>query len=249
MERQTGAWFGGSRGQMARYCVAVAGLAALFAAGLLQTASQAADCRATPAPSVDWKGCKKGGLLLPESMLEGAVLVDADLSGTDLRYSNLTGADLEKATLIRTSFAGSRADGANFSRIEGYRTVFTGVSAKDASFASAELQRADFTGADLTGADFQKSELGRANFQDATITGTSFAFANLARAELQGAKYEGPIDFTGAFTFITRFDGLDLSQAKGLTQSQVDEACGTAETKLPEGLKPGAKWPCNFKFD
>ena len=248
MGRQIGAHLGGRQGHLPRY-LAAAAVAGLLAVGFPPGPAEAANCRAMTAPSVDWRSCRKGGLLLPESMLEGAMLADVDLSGTDLRNSNLTKADLEKATLIRTSFEGSKADKANFSRIEGYRTVFTDVSAKGASFASAELQRADFTRADLTGADFAKAELGRANFQDATITGTNFAFANLARAEFQGAKFEGPIDFTGAFTFITRFDGLDLSQAKGLTQDQLDEACGTAETKLPEGLKPGAKWPCSFKFD
>jgi uncharacterized protein YjbI with pentapeptide repeats len=30
--------------------------------------------------------------------------------------------------------------------------------------------------------------------------------------------------------------GADLSDAKNLTQTQLDKACGKAETKLPEGL-------------
>jgi uncharacterized protein YjbI with pentapeptide repeats len=248
MERKVGAQLGESRRRFARVAV-LAALGALLGMALPSIPSNAADCRAMPAASVDWQGCRKSALLLPDSMLDRALLADTDLSGTDLRNSSLIEADLEKATLIRTSLAGSRADSANFSRIEGYRTLFTGASARGASFASAELQRADFSGADVTGADFQKSELGRANFKGATITGTSFAFANLARAEFQGAKFEGPIDFTKAFTLITRFDGVDLSQAKGLTQVQIDYACGTAETKLPEGLKPGANWPCSFEFD
>ncbi len=248
MRRHTDLQCGNGRSRIVSGAV-FAGAAALFVAGLMPVPSEAADCRVMPAAMVDWQGCKKSGLLLSESTLDGALLADADLSGTDLRSSSLVEADLEKTTLIRTSLAGSRADSANFSRIEGYRTVFTAVSAKGASFASAELQRADFTDADLTGADFQKAELGRANFKGATITGTSFAFANLARAEFQGAIFEGPIDFTRAFTLITRFDGLDLSQAKGLTQVQVDHACGTETTKLPEGLKPGANWPCSFEFD
>lgn len=230
-------------------CAIIAGMAALFGAAFPPTASQAANCRAMPAASVDWQGCRKSSLLLPYSNLDAALLGDADFSGTDLRNSSLVGADLEKATLIRTSLADSRADEANFSRIEGYRTVFARISARGASFASAELQRADFSGADLTDADFEKSELGRANFKGATITGTNFSSANLARAEFHDAVFEGPIDFTGAFTFITRFDGLDLSQATGLTQLQLDQACGTAETKVPEGLAPGAGWPCTFTFD
>jgi uncharacterized protein YjbI with pentapeptide repeats len=213
------------------------------------SAVQAADCKAMAAPSIDWQGCRKVSLLISGSDLSGASLIETDLSATDLSGSNLAGANLEKATLIRSLLEGSTADKANFARIEGYRTIFTGVSATGSSFVSSELQRADFTGANLTGADFRKAELGRANFKDATITGTQFGMSNLSRAELQAAKFEGPIDFAGAFLFLTRLDGLDLSQATGLEQWQVDQACGDQATKLPAGLTPGAGWPCDFKFD
>ncbi len=219
---------------------ALATLAVLLSA----TAAGAADCRADPAPAIDWQECNKSRLMLSDSQLEGANLSGADLSYTDLRQSNLAGAHFEKATLIRSSLAGSRADKANFSRIEGYRTVFSKVSAQAASFASAELQRADFTEANLTGADFQKAELGRADFTDAVITGSRFPMANLSRVQLNKAKFEGPIDLSGAFLFLTRVEGLDLSQAVGLEQWQIDEACGDAATKLPANLKVPSGWPC-----
>ena len=44
-------------------------------------------------------------------------------------------------------------------------------------------------------------------------------------------------DLTGAKTSITSFLGTDLTHVKGLTQSQLDVACGDAATKLPPGLK------------
>ena len=106
-----------------------------------------------------------------------------------------------------------------------------------------------FSGANLTGADFQKAELGRVNFSKATITGTSFPMANLSRAELRGTTFEGPIDFTDAFLFLARLEGLDLSKATGLQQVQIDLACGDAKTKLPAGLKAPATWPCKFESD
>lgn len=221
--------------------MAVVLLSALLVHG---PAAGAANCRSMPAPGVDWSQCGKSSLLLPDSQLDGANLSDADLNATDLRNSSLVGTNFEKAALIRSSLAGSKADRANFSRIEGYRTIFSQVSASGASFASAELQRADFSEADLTGADFQKAELGRANFTGATITGTRFTMANLARAQLAGVKFEGPIDFSGAFLFLTRIEGLDLSAATGLKQWQIDDACGDQATKLPAGLTAPADWPC-----
>ena len=35
---------------------------------------------------------------------------------------------------------------------------------------------------------------------------------------------------------VTNLAGADLSGATGLTQKQLDQACGDKETKLPEGL-------------
>lgn len=208
-------------------------------------AAQAADCKAEAAPSIDWQECNKAKLMISGSALDGANLADADLSYTDLRGSSLNGTNFAKATLIRSSLAGSKAAKANFTRIEGYRTDFSQVAAPGASFASAELQRADFTGAELTGADFQKAELGRATFSGAVITGGNFAMANLSRVVFQGAKFEGPIDLSGAFLFLTRFEGVDLSVATGLQQWQIEQACGDANTKLPAALKPPSDWACN----
>ncbi len=206
----------------------------------------AANCRGYAAPGVDWQECDRHGLILRGSDLSGANLSGTDFSSSDLRNTNLQGATLEKAVLIRSSLASAKADKANFARIEAYRTNFAGISAEGASFASAELQRADFSGARLTGTDFEKAELGRANFDKAVITGSKFSLANLSRADLSGASFEGPIDFAGAFLFLTRIEGLDLSAATGLEQWQIKLACGDGNTKLPDGLSAPASWPCKF---
>jgi len=44
-------------------------------------------------------------------------------------------------------------------------------------------------------------------------------------------------DLTGAGTSITSFLGTDLTKVKGLTQKQLNVACGDAATRLPPGLK------------
>src|SRR5579875_3646787 len=70
-----------------------------------------------------------------------------------------------------------------------------------------------------------------ANFTNASFRGTELSGANLAGAKLDGA------DLTGAKTSITSFLGTDLRHVKGLTQAQLDIACGDDKTLLPPGLK------------
>ena len=207
---------------------------------------KAAECTSPPAPGVDWQECTKKHLMLPGSNFERANLAGADLSLTDLSNTQMAFANLEKAKLQRAWFTGANLDNTNFSRVEAYRTGFLKVSAIGANFSSAELQRADFRGAALKGANFEKAELGRGNFKGATLTNTRFSYANLSRADLTQIVFEGPLQFDQAFMYLTRIEGLDLSASKGLTQLQIDLACGDAKTKLPSGIVPPTTWPCEF---
>lgn len=206
--------------------------------------ASAGDCSANPAPGVNWQDCRKRNLILEGSDFTSANLSDADFSSSDLRQTKLEKTDLSKAALARAMFDSSSAQGANFEKALGYRTSFKNTQLAGARFSKAEMQRADFSGAVLTDADFASSELGRADFSDADINGTTFRFANLARADLRGAKFSTPIDFTGAYFYLTRIDGVDLSGTQGLEQWQIDLSCGDGSTKLPEGLEPSTQWPC-----
>ena len=55
-------------------------------------------------------------------------------------------------------------------------------------------------------------------------------------AVLTGASFDGA-DFKDAELHRTVIAGVDLSRAKGLTQDQVDDACGDARTRLPPRLE------------
>jgi uncharacterized protein YjbI with pentapeptide repeats len=215
----------------------------LLASGARNPA-QAADCGNVASPGLDWSECSKTNIMLEGSDLQGANLAGAHFDSTDLSNANLTLANLEKATLVRAWLKNARAEAANFSRIEAYRADFSNISANGARFASAELQRAEFGGAQLTNADFQKAELGRADFDKAVLTGSNFSLANLSRAALSGATIKGPVAFGGAFMYLTRIEGLDLSTATGLEQEQINLACGDKATVLPAGLKSPENWPC-----
>lgn len=219
------------------------------AAVLLPRPADAQECRAAAAPGVNWQGCNKMNLIIDGSNFENAKLKGANFTYTDLSDSNFAGADAEKVSLLRASLEASNLKGANFSRVEGFRTVFNKVDASGASFASAELQRSSFHGATLINVDFTKAELGRAEFDGATLQDVKFPLANLARVDLAKAKFSGAIDFTSAFFFLTRIEGMDLTQAQGLAQWQIDMACGDGATKLPAGLTAPAGWPCAFQMD
>lgn len=219
---------------------AVMALAAMLAA----TGASAQQCRADPAPGINWNGCGKRSLMLSGSNFERASLASADLSFTDLRDSNFNGADLTKAKLIRTWLGNAKASQANFSKIEAYRADFQKAQASGANFTAAELERSSFKDAELTGARFAKAELSRVDFGGATITGTDFAYANLARTDFTNAKFKGSLNFASAFFLFTRIEGVDLSAAKGLEQHQLDMACGDDKTRLPGSLTRPKQWPC-----
>ena len=101
--------------------------------------------------------------------------------------------------------------------------------------AGADLSNQCVKYGNLEGADFSHAKLflmcmSYADFKGASFRGTDLSGANLAHAKLDGA------DFSGAQLTITSFKGTDLSRAKGLTQKQLDQACGDAATISPAGL-------------
>jgi uncharacterized protein YjbI with pentapeptide repeats len=222
------------------FSIAAGGLAA----GTFGLPAHAADCNKSAEAGIDWHDCRKRNLILEGSDLSSAKLSDADFSSTDLRGTNLTSADFTKAALARAMLDNSTAENAIFEKALGYRTSFVKANLAGANFAKSEMHRADFENAILINADFDKSELGRVDFSGAQIDNTHFRFSNLARADFRTAIFSTPIDFSGSFLYLTRFEGVDLSQATGLLQWQVDMLCGDDDTLLPEGLAPNEAWPC-----
>jgi len=129
------------------------------------------------------------------------------------------------------SVAAQAADPAAVARIHGGIVDCVGCDLKGADLANTCVKEHDLHGADFTGANASLMCMSFANF-----TGVSFRDADLSGANMAGAKMEGA-DMTGAKTSITSFLGTDLRHVKGLTQAQLDVACGDAKTRLPPGLK------------
>lgn len=80
----------------------------------------------------------------------------------------------------------------------------------------------------LRGSDLSDSG---ADFRNASFVRLDLSGANLAHANLTGA------DLTDAATLTTAFHGTDLTHVNGLSQRQLDHACGDAGTKVPLGMK------------
>lgn len=110
-------------------------------------------------------------------------------------------------------------------------------------FSNAVMSRADASGSEFEGADFTETDLRRASFADASCPRARFeramlADANGSRADFTRASFAGA-DVT-SMTFVSaNLSGADMRGARGLTQAQLDEACGDARTRLPRGLRVG----------
>lgn len=87
------------------------------------------------------------------------------------------------------------------------------------TYDDVNLKGADLSVANLFGARFNRTNFSNVNFKRAIAVGTYFGSSNFSGANLTGAN----------------FSGADLAIAKGLTQSQLNQACGDASTRLPKG--------------
>jgi hypothetical protein len=94
-------------------------------------------------------------------------------------------------------------------------------NAKDCSLGDARI--------DLVGAILSFADLNGAHLSGADLTAAFLTFADLTDATLSGA------DLTDAVLMDADLSRAVLIDAKGLTQAQLDKACGT-NAKLPPGL-------------
>lgn len=80
-----------------------------------------------------------------------------------------------------------------------------------ANFSGAVLARADASGSEFAEANFTGADLRRVNFNEADVTLANFDQANIA--------------------------GANLQTAEGLTQRQLNSACGDVQTHVRRGLR------------
>jgi len=106
----------------------------------------------------------------------------------------------------------------------------------DANFSESRLRQSNLALATFDGVNLSSADLSVAN-----LFGARFNRSNLKNADLRQASgvgtYFGATDLSGAKLGHANLSGADLSLATGLTQAQLNEACGDATTRLPKGLR------------
>jgi uncharacterized protein YjbI with pentapeptide repeats len=177
---------------------------------------------------------------LKEANLEYANLSGANLSRAGLMYANLKGANLGGADLTEADLTGADLHDADLrgaklrgADLTGAKLLFADLSGADLSSANlngADLRSSGLTSAKLSSANLNGADLHNANLTDADLRGANLTGAKLRGADLTGANLRGA-DLTGA-----DLRGADLSNARELTQQNLDKACGDHATELPPGL-------------
>lgn len=127
--------------------------------------------------------------------------------------------------------------------------VRDGKSCPGCNLFQAELSYQDASKIDLSGSRLRQSNLALTTYDDVNMSEANLSLANLFgarfnRVNLRGANLEkvigvgayfGSSDFTGADLTGGNFSGADLTMAIGLTQEQLNRACGDAKTELAKG--------------
>ncbi|MEJ0066061.1 MAG: pentapeptide repeat-containing protein [Caulobacteraceae bacterium] len=127
-------------------------------------------------------------------------------------------------------------DGASCPRCNLFQADFANLELKDRNFAGARLRQADMSAAVMNHTTMAGADLRDVNAYGAVFTGVSFAGANMTNASFVGTYLQGA-DFRGANLSGVNFSGAEMDRAVGLTQTQLNQACGDASTTLPRGLR------------
>lgn len=162
-------------------------------------------------------------------------VVDLRQADVSVKPPNWTGRD-KSADVEVAQVKGARLSGRNLRFADGWgaflaKADLRGANLEGAYLFRANLQRADLTRANLEGAVLIEASLQGGNFDFANLQKATLIRANLKRAVLIGANLQG------ADLFRSELQGADLRDARGLTQEQLDHACGDEATNLPPPLR------------
>lgn len=113
---------------------------------------------------------------------------------------------------------------------------FSGLEARGLNLSRSRLRQADLSLSVMNRTRFTGADLRDVEGYGGVFSGSNFSRANLTNASFVGAYLEGA-NFSGATLSGTNLSGAQLARATGLTQSQLNQACGDASTVLPGSLR------------
>lgn len=127
--------------------------------------------------------------------------------------------------------AGNSCAGCNL-----FQGDFGGLEARGLNLSGSRLRQADLSLSVMNRTNFSRADLRDVEAFGGVFSSSSFAGANLTNASFVGAYLDGA-NFSGATLTGANFSGAQMGRARGLTQSQLNRACGDETTVLPGSLR------------
>lgn len=137
----------------------------------------------------------------------------------------------QNATQINQARGGANCAGCNL-----FQADFANLSLTGKNFAGARLRQADLSLGTFNRTNFSGTDLRDVNAFGGLFSSASFARANLTNASFVGTYLEGA-NFSGANLSGANFSGAEMGSARGITQAQMDQACGDRSTIAPKGIR------------
>lgn len=125
--------------------------------------------------------------------------------------------------------------GASCPRCNLFQADLSGATLRGPNLSGARLRQADLSLTVMNRASFAGGDLRDVNAYGAVFGGASFAGANLTNATFVGTYLQGA-NFRGATLAGVNLSGAEMDRATGLSQAQLNQACGDGSTSLPRGL-------------
>ncbi|WOB77320.1 pentapeptide repeat-containing protein [Brevundimonas nasdae] len=137
----------------------------------------------------------------------------------------------QNASQIASVRRGASCAGCNL-----FQGDFSGLEARGLNLAGSRLRQADLSLSVMNRTRFSNTDMRDVEAYGGVFSGSNFSRANLTNASFVGAYLEGA-SFAGATLSGTNLSGAQLARATGLTQGQLNQACGDGSTVLPRGLR------------
>lgn len=122
-----------------------------------------------------------------------------------------------------------------------FQADLSNLTLRGLNLSKARLRQADLSTVVMNRVNFAGGDLRDVNAYGGVFGGASFARADLTNASFVGTFLEGA-SFAGANLTGVNFSGAEMDRATGLSQGQLNRACGDESTRLPRGLSiPGCR--------
>lgn len=135
----------------------------------------------------------------------------------------------------RDAVAGRVRGGASCAACDLFQIDLAYQNVSGRNFAGSRIRQADLTIAIADRTDFSGANLSLTNMFGLRATRANFTGANLSETSMVGAHLGGA-RMTGAVLTGANLSGAELVDAVGLTQEQLNTACGDGTTTLPAGM-------------